>query len=247
MPLSTDGPKLYLRASSLDFKLNGPIKIGNVIERMTFPEDSKVRLDPLPKIVGGAALAEGRVESERHAALHAGLAAKLSNVFVGQAEAKKNSSLRTVYAFDKISTLMLERFPDDDDVEAFRSNNEKFKKAVDAGPVGVVGDVILAYRLHIVKSKWFSSSLIAKSHDPGDAGFMNKEDKVDKFEGETKEVSLNDVNSFAKKQYYPDPSYVEFEDDEEEWTLAVLEEEDEEEEDEEEEDEEEEDEEEEED
>lgn len=92
----------------------------------------------------------------------------------------------------------------------------------------VLGDCILAYRLHIVKKKGWSwrgeIDLNAKSYQPGDAGFMNQKDEVDDFKVATEELQPKDVAFFAKEQEFSGLKYVDFADEEEEWALAVLEE-----------------------
>jgi hypothetical protein len=88
----------------------------------------------------------------------------------------------------------------------------------------VLGDPILAYRLHVIKSGWSligEGSLTAKSFNPGDAGFMNVEEEMDDFEGAIGAVLRDDIDRFADEQYFQ-PDYLGVEDDEEEWVLATL-------------------------
>jgi hypothetical protein len=78
--------------------------------------------------------------------------------------------------------------------------------------------------LHRVRNKWSvrgNSNLTAESYDPGDAGFMSKRDELAEFEGDFAEVWPDDVGEFAKEQYWK-LDYLELEDEEEEWTIAVL-------------------------
>jgi len=81
--------------------------------------------------------------------------------------------------------------------------------------------------LHIIKKDGWAwtgeGNLTAKSFDPGNAGFMNKEDEVDDFEVDTDEVLEKDIGFFATEQEYEGVQYIEFEDDEEDWSLVVLE------------------------
>ncbi|CZR67102.1 uncharacterized protein PAC_17001 [Phialocephala subalpina] len=281
MPASTKDRKFYLRTPDLEFRLNGPIKIGNVITDMTLPQDPITFLDPLPKIIPGSGYSKGKTESEHHASVNAGLSAKLYDVFGGQAEAKTSSSLKTIYAFDKVSAWYLEKNPTAADAEKFREKDDEFKNALRNGPVYIVtglkiakglrysnqrasehkaalsggghvtqeatvegrlegelggentdtwtvlGDPILAYRLHIMKTKGWSwkgeGNLTAKTYDPGDAGFMNREDEVDEFEVDTDEVLPKDIGFFAMEQEFEGVHYLDFEDEEEEWSLTVLE------------------------
>lgn len=135
MPASTKARKFYLRTPDLEFRLNGPIKVGNVITDMTLPQDPITFLDPLPKIIPGSGYSKGKTESEHHASVNAGLAAKLYDVFGGQAEAKTSSSLKTIYAFDKVSAWYLEKNPTAADAKKFREKDDEFKNALRNGPV----------------------------------------------------------------------------------------------------------------
>ena len=66
-------------------------------------------------------------------------------------------------------------------------------------------------------------NLTAKTYDPSDAGFMNRKDEVDEFEVDIDEVLPNDIGFFATEQEFEGVHYLDFEDEEEEWSLAVLE------------------------
>jgi hypothetical protein len=135
MPASNKDRKFYLRAPGLEFRLNGPLKIGNVITDMALPQDPITLLDPLPRIISGAGFSEGSTEDGYHASVKAGFAAKLSNIFSGQVETKSSSSLKTVYKFHKISALYLENNPTFADLKKFRDTNEEFRNALRAGVV----------------------------------------------------------------------------------------------------------------
>lgn len=91
----------------------------------------------------------------------------------------------------------------------------------------VLGDPILAYRLHIVKKAGWSwkgdANLTTKTYTPAiDAGFMSHGDKVDDFEASIDEVAPKDVEFFAAEQEYDNVGYTDVEDDEEEWSFAVV-------------------------
>ncbi len=64
--------------------------------------------------------------------------------------------------------------------------------------------------------------MIAKTYDPGNAGFMNRDDEADEFEVDTTEVSEKDIGFFATEKEFEGVQYQDFEDEEEEWSLAVL-------------------------
>jgi len=281
MPTPTKERKFYLRAPDLEFRLNGPIKIGNVITDMTLPQDPITIFDPLPKIIPGSGYGKGKTESKHHASANMGLSIKLYDVFGGRVDANTSSSLKTVYAFDKVSAWYLEKNPTVADTKKFREKDNEFKNALRNGPVYIVtglkivkglrysnqrasehkgalsgggyitqeaavegklegelgvkdtdawtvlGDTILAYRLHIIKREgwsWKGDVGSAKTYDPGDnAGFMNREEEVDEFEVDTNDVLPKDVGFFAAEQEFKGVHYLDFEDEDEEWSLAVLE------------------------
>ena len=135
MPASTRDRKFYLRAPDLEFRLNGPIKIGNVITDMSLPQDPITVFEPLPKIIPGSGYSKGKAESEHHASVNASLSAKLYDVFGGQAEAKTSSSLKTIYNFEKVLAWYLEKNPTAADAKKFREKDEEFKNALRNGPV----------------------------------------------------------------------------------------------------------------
>lgn len=135
MAVSTKDRKFYLRAPDLEFRLNGPINIGNVITDMTLPQDPITFLDPSPNIIFGAGYSKGKTESEHHGSVNAGLSTKLYDVFGGQAEAKTSRSMKTIYTFDKVSASYLERNPTAADAKKFREKDDEFKNALRNGPV----------------------------------------------------------------------------------------------------------------
>jgi hypothetical protein len=137
MPASTHDRNFYLRAPGLEFRVNGPIRIGNVITDMTLPQDPITHWDPLSNIVSGSGFSKGTTETKQHASINAGFATKLGKIFGGQTDAKRSNSMTTVYAFDKISALYLEENPTVTDARAFRRKDENFKNALRDGPVSV--------------------------------------------------------------------------------------------------------------
>ena len=131
--------KFYLRAPDLEFRLDGPIKIGNVITDMSLPQDPITLLDPLPKIIPGSGYSKGKTESEHSTSINATLSAKFYDMFGGQAEAKRSSSSKTIYAFDEVSAWYLEKNPTAADAKQFREKDEEFKHALQNGPVCGLG------------------------------------------------------------------------------------------------------------
>jgi len=87
----------------------------------------------------------------------------------------------------------------------------------------VIGDPIIAYRLHVIKKARWRGNLTAEALDHGDAGFMSKEDELDEPDLDVKEASLEDVEFFKVDQEFEGVRYLDLRDQEEEWSLAVLE------------------------
>jgi hypothetical protein len=90
----------------------------------------------------------------------------------------------------------------------------------------IIGDTILAYRLHIIKKegfRWFGErDLGIKTLDPGQAGFMNHNKKSDEEGIEVEEVTIKDVKYFAEDEEYGDVEEASVEDREEEWSLLCV-------------------------
>lgn len=135
MSASSKERKFYLRAPGLEYRLNGPIQIGNVITDMTRPQDPITFLDPLPETISGAGFGEGSTEQGHHASGNIGFAAKLHSIFSAQVEGKSNSSDKTVYGFQKILARYLQRNPSVADVKRFWEKDEEFRNALKSGDV----------------------------------------------------------------------------------------------------------------
>jgi hypothetical protein len=131
----TKSRKFYLRAPDLEFRLNGPIKIDNILTDLSLPQDPISFLDPLPNIISGSGYGEGKTESEHHSSVHAGLSAKLYDVFGGQAEAKRSSSVKTIYEFEEVEALYLENNPTVKEMKALRESDAEVKSALKNEPV----------------------------------------------------------------------------------------------------------------
>lgn len=91
----------------------------------------------------------------------------------------------------------------------------------------IIGDTILAYRLHIIKPSWWkwlgNSDLEVRSYDPGRAGFMNLEEEKRAADVEVQDITSEDVNGFAYQMEYEDIRIVECQDEEGEWSLICAE------------------------
>ncbi|KAI9774755.1 MAG: hypothetical protein M1839_001622 [Geoglossum umbratile] len=144
MAPSYEDKKFYLKAPALEFKLNGPIKIGNIIKDMKYPQDPIAVLDPLPAIISGSSYGKGKKEHESHASVNISLSAKVYEVFGGQAEAKGSNTLRTVYEFDKIEALYLQTNPTAADARKICDSNKEVYGALNRGPVYIVTGLKIA-------------------------------------------------------------------------------------------------------
>ncbi|CAO2652991.1 Nn.00g024020.m01.CDS01 [Neocucurbitaria sp. VM-36] len=273
--------KLYLKAPDLDFDLNGPIKIGNIIKDMKYPQDPIAALDPLPAIISGPSYGKGKQRHESYGSVKLSLSAKIFEVFGGQAEAKASSTLRTVYEFDEIEALYLQTNPTVADAQNLWDSNNEVKGALSRGPVYIVtglkiakglkyanrrtgekqallgkqdhvikefavggtvvgnkreedienytvkGDTILAYRLHIIKRRGFrwlgESEIDARTFDPGAAGFMNHDEKIEKEQVEIGEVSQQEVEYFVEDYEYGGLHKIDIEDEVESWAMLCIE------------------------
>lgn len=273
--------KFYLRSPDLEYNLNGPIQIGNVVTDMKYPQDPIATLSPMSAIVTGSGYGDGKLEHEGHASLKLSLAAKIYEVFGGQAEARTNNSLRTTYEFDEIEAQYLQRNPTKADAQMLQETNQEVKGALMRGPVYVVtglkiakglrysnrrtadhggklviqshvtkeaslggalegerggediesytviGDPILAYRLHIIKREGFrwlkEREIEVKSVEHGKAGFMNRSAEAEEDDGvEVAEVTLQDVQYFVEDEEYDEVERVDLTDGRESWSLLSI-------------------------
>ncbi|KAI5920980.1 hypothetical protein F4810DRAFT_722920 [Camillea tinctor] len=220
MPASTKDRKFYFRAPDLEFGLNGPIKIGNIIS--------------------GSGYGKGKTESRNHTSVNASLSTKLYDVFGGQAEAKANRSMKTIYEFDKVSALYLEKNPTATDAKKFCEQDDEFKRALKNGLVNIVTGLKIeeGLRYSNLKASGHEAALSGKGHvtqettlegrlerESGEenTGFMHLENEADDLEVGSAEVSRKDAGFFAVEQEFENVQYVDFEDEEGEWCLAVLE------------------------
>lgn len=141
---STSTSKFYLRTPDLEYNLQGPIQIGNVIRDMKCPQDPIATLNPVPQIITGSGFGDGRMEHEVHGSLKLNLSAKIYEAFGGQAEASTNNSLRTTYEFDEIEAQYLKKNPTKADAENLRDTDKEVKGALSRGPVYIVTGLKIA-------------------------------------------------------------------------------------------------------
>ncbi|OAL51265.1 hypothetical protein IQ07DRAFT_599240 [Pyrenochaeta sp. DS3sAY3a] len=153
MSSSSPEPKYYLRAPGLEYNLNGPIQIGNIIEDMKHPEDHFAILKPMSEIVEGSGHAQGTNVHERHGSVNANFSAKLYQVFGGHAEAKGSTTVRTKYSYNKIQTLHLKRNPTAKDVKLLRSTDAEIDAALKHGPLYVVTGLKIAKGLKYLNER----------------------------------------------------------------------------------------------
>ena len=282
MPPPQEDRKFYIRAPSLEYPRDGPIQIGNIITDIFSPQDSISQLNPITKIIDGASLSEGKRERGVRGSTDLDLSAKLYAAFGSQANMKHSADVQTMYEFDQVDTIMLERNPKATDMTVLRNQDAQVQAALRIGPVYVItglkvakglrystiqsnereigldtqgnvtkevaiqanlnrntardstesytvlGDVILAYRLHIVKKEgwiWRSeAALETRTYWPGNAGFLSREDIKPEVEVETDALSVQDLKYFAEDEEYGEIKSIDVEDTEEEWSMMCVEE-----------------------
>ncbi|KAI4908603.1 uncharacterized protein J4E92_010796 [Alternaria infectoria] len=273
-PSPLESRNLFIRAPSLDYPPNGPIKIGNVITDMFRPQDPIAQLEPLAEIITMASSNEGTRKRGDHGSARLDASAKLCAAFGSQAKGKRSTNMRTVYDFNNVETLMLERNPRVTEIIALCDAEPKVQYALKRRPIYVItglkvarglrysiiqsresevglstqgnvtkedavqahldssagtdgtesytvfGDVILAYRLHVIKKAGW------KRRGEADlkigAGFLSTEEMRLEGEVETKSLSAQDLKHFAEDEGYETGSIL-MTDDEEAWSMACVE------------------------
>jgi hypothetical protein len=144
MPTTQEDKKFYIRAPSLDYPRDGPIKIGNIITDAFRPQDDIANLSPISSIIDGASFGEGKKEHEKKASKGLDLSAKIYAAFGGRAEAKHGEDVKTVYDFDQVDTLMLQTNPRSSDMAAIRDTNTEVQAALKKGPVYIITGLKIA-------------------------------------------------------------------------------------------------------
>ncbi|KIW21361.1 hypothetical protein PV08_01941 [Exophiala spinifera] len=187
MPPSTEIKRFYLRAPDLEYSVDGPIKIGNVLSDITLPQDPITFFAPLSNVVSGVGYGKGEISKDHHASLNVGLSAKIYDVFGAQADAETSGLVKTTYAFDEIVALHLQTNPTAADVKQFRENDVEFKNALQKGPVFVVTGLKIVKGLRYLneRSNQHGAQLSGQAHVTdeislggnlgGDRGRRNKE------------------------------------------------------------------------
>ncbi|KAI4657231.1 uncharacterized protein J4E79_007848 [Alternaria viburni] len=144
MPSHQEDKLFYIRAPSLDHLRNGPIKIGNIITDIFLPQDPIAHFEPLANIIDGASLSEGTRERGDHGSVGLNVSAKLYAAFGSQAKGKRSADTRTVYDFDNVDTLMLERNPRAAEMTALRDEDPEVHDALKRAPVYVITGLKIA-------------------------------------------------------------------------------------------------------
>lgn len=144
MSSSQENRKFYIRSPDLEFLQDGPIKIGNVITDMFFPQDPIATLQPISNTIQGAGYGTGRKSRENHASIDLSFSAKLYQAFGGQAEAKGSNAMHTLYDFDEIQSFYLKDNPTKADVKTLRDNDEEVKAALATGPIYIITGLKIA-------------------------------------------------------------------------------------------------------
>lgn len=234
----------------------------------------------MPKIIDGISSSRGRTERDSHSSAVINLASKIYIVFGGQAEARHSKEMETIYTFDRIDALMLERNPRMTDLEAIRNTDKEVRNALKRGPVCIVialklakgmkyvnvhknervtglgvnahvtkeatvdgelgssnrgrtaesytmiGNVILAYKLQIVKPerwKWRGeSTLKVRAYDPGRAGFMSRENGAKEESLEAAVLSPQEMEYVAYEEEFEGLETVDFEDENDAWRMVCV-------------------------
>jgi len=281
MPPPQEDKKFYIRAPSLDYPRDGPIQIGNIITDVFLPQDPISQLDLITKIIDGASLSEGKRERGNHGSADLDIATKLYAAFGSHAKMKQSAEARTVYEFDEVETLMLERNPRATDMTVLRNEDSEVRAALRRGPIYIItglkvakglkystvqsnereiglgaqgnvtkevaiqanldrntgtdgtesytvlGDVILAYRLHIIKKegwRWIGErALETQTYGPGSAGFLSREEIKPEVEVATGALSVQDLEYFAEDEEYGEIESIDMKDAEEEWSMICVE------------------------
>jgi hypothetical protein len=170
---STSTSKFYLRAPDLEYNLQGPIQIGNIIKDMKRPQDPIATLNPIPQIITGSGFGDGRMEHELHGSLKLNLSSKIYEVFGGQAEARTSNSLRTTYEFDEVEAQYLKKNPTKADAEKLRDTDKEVKGALSRGPVYIVTGLKIAKGL-----KYSNKHIANQGGSLGVQGRITKEASV---------------------------------------------------------------------
>lgn len=113
------GGNFYLRAPTLEYYLDGPIRIGNVIVDPKLPQDPITRLDFIPNIV---------VTSET----------KKETTVPAFARAFRREKSVAAYAFDEITTSYLATAAKSIVNDGLPWNDEEVQHALHRGPVSGV-------------------------------------------------------------------------------------------------------------
>jgi len=110
---------------------------------------------------------------------------------------------------------------------AFQANLDMNAGTDDTELHTVLGDVILAYRLHIVKKegwKWRGeAALETRAYWPGNAGFLSTHEMRPEVELETESLSAQDLKYFAEDKDYGEIKIIGVKDDKEAWSMACIE------------------------
>ncbi|CAN9108463.1 unnamed protein product [Alternaria sp. RS040] len=144
MPTLHEDKKWYLRAPSLGYPEDGPIRIGNIITNIAEPENEIANLGGELKVIPGVSYGQGKKEREVHSSAAIKLATKLYTVFGGQADGQRSKDWETTYNFDRIDSLMLARNPRVEEIQELRGKNKAVRDALTRGPVYIITALKLA-------------------------------------------------------------------------------------------------------
>jgi len=110
---------------------------------------------------------------------------------------------------------------------AIQANLDKNAGTDGTGSYTVLGDVIIAYRLHIFKKEGWrwrgEAALETRTYWPGNAGFLSREDAKQEVEVATGALSVQDLKYFAEDEEYGEIESIDMRDAEEEWSMMCAE------------------------
>ncbi|EUC29751.1 hypothetical protein COCCADRAFT_8094 [Bipolaris zeicola 26-R-13] len=139
-----EGRKFFFKSPDVEYNLEGPIQIGNIITDMKNPQDPISMLHPMPTIIKGPGYDKGKKTHEGHSSVKLSLSAKIYELFGGQAEARSKKSLQTKYEFDEIESLYLQKNPTRADAKRLRDDDAEVRGALNRGPVYVATGLKIA-------------------------------------------------------------------------------------------------------
>ncbi|KAF2148361.1 hypothetical protein K461DRAFT_324714 [Myriangium duriaei CBS 260.36] len=166
MPEPQENKKFYIRAPSLEYRRDGPIRLGHVIPDIFNPEDPIHTLDPLPKVIEGVEFADNTLERSHHGVAKLRLAAKIYEAFGNHATASVDHTTHSIYTFDRLQSFYFAVNPTKADVKALVASSPEVKAALKSKPVYILTGLKVAVGLKYDAgdSKGRKASIGANAH-----------------------------------------------------------------------------------